>query len=65
MSTHLAFYLGLVIGGSVMSIFVLFVLALQEKWYSRKMLKEAERGVDIVLPTGRKSRLMLAPEAAQ
>jgi hypothetical protein len=65
MSTHLAFYLGLIVGGSVMSVFVLFVLALQEKFYSRKLVKEAERGVDIVLPTGRKSRLLLAPEAAQ
>lgn len=65
MSTHFAFYLGLVVGGSLMSVFVLFVLALQEKFYSRKLVKEAERGVDIVLPTGRKSRLLLAPEAAQ
>jgi len=65
MSTHLAFYLGLIVGGSVMSVFVLFVLALQEKWYSRKLAREAEHGVDIVLPTGRRGRLLLAPEAAQ
>jgi len=65
MSTHLAFYLGLVVGGSVMSIFVLFVLALQERWYSRKLAREAEHGADIVLPTGRRGRLLLAPEAAQ
>ena len=65
MSTHLAFYLGLIVGGSVMSIFVLFVLALQERWYSRKLAREAEHGADIVLPTGRRGRLLLAPEAAQ
>lgn len=65
MSTHLAFYLGLVVGGSVMSIFVLFILAIQERYWSRKLAKEAERGADIILPTGRRGQLLLAPEAAQ
>ncbi len=65
MSTHLAFYLGLIVGGSVMSVFVLFVIALQERYWSRKLAKEAEHGVDIVLPTGKRGHLLLAPEAAR
>jgi hypothetical protein len=65
MSTHFAFYLGLFVGGSLMSVFVLFVLALQEKWYSRKLVKQAERTREITLPDGRTGRLLFAPEAAQ
>jgi hypothetical protein len=65
MSTHLAFYLGLIIGGSVMSIFVLFILALQERYWSRKLARQAEHTKEITLPNGRTGRLLLAPEAAQ
>ena len=65
MSTHLAFYLGLVVGGSVMSIFVLFILALQERYWSRKLARQAENTKEITLPNGRTGRLLLAPEAAQ
>jgi hypothetical protein len=36
-----------------------------EKITSRKMLRKVENGgVDIVLPTGRRGQLLLAPEAA-
>jgi hypothetical protein len=60
MTLHLAFWLG-----ATMTITVLFWLAVMEKITSRKMLRKVENGgVDIVLPTGRQGRLLLAPEAA-
>jgi hypothetical protein len=65
MTLHLAFWLGAMFGGATMTITVLFWLAVMEKITSRKMLRKVENGgVDIVLPTGRQGRLLLAPEAA-
>lgn len=60
---YLAFWLAAVAGGTCMSIVLLLILALQERYWSRKLARQAEHGVDITLPTGRKTRLMLAPEA--
>jgi hypothetical protein len=64
MTTHIAFWLGAVAGGTCMSIVLLLILALQERYWSRKLARQAEHGVDIVLPTGRRGQLLLAPEAA-
>jgi hypothetical protein len=65
MTLHLAFWLGAMFGGATMTITVLFWLAVVEKVTSRKMLRKVENGgVDIVLPTGRRGQLLLAPEAA-
>jgi hypothetical protein len=65
MTLHLAFWLGAMFGGATMTITVLFWLAVMEKITSRKMLRKVENGgVDIVLPTGRRGQLLLAPEAA-
>jgi hypothetical protein len=66
MTLHLAFWLGAVAGGATMTVTILFWLAVVEKITSRKMLRKVENGgVDIVLPTGRPARLLLAPEAAE
>jgi hypothetical protein len=66
MTLHLAFWFGAMFGGATMTITVLFWLAVMEKITSRKMLRKVENGgVDIVLPTGRRGQLLLAPEAAQ
>jgi hypothetical protein len=35
-----------------------------ERITSRRLLRQAEHGVDITLPTGGKRTLLLAPEAA-
>jgi hypothetical protein len=65
MTLHLAFWLGAVAGGATMTVTILFWLAVSERITSRKMLRKVENGgVDIVLPTGRQGRLLLAPEAA-
>lgn len=64
-SPALVFWLGAIAGGTFMAITVMGWLAVYERITSRKLLRQAEHGVDIVLPTGRKSRLLLAPEAAQ
>jgi hypothetical protein len=47
------------------AIVVMAYTAIHEHYHSRRLLKQAEHGVDIVLPTGRQGRLLLAPEAAQ
>ena len=47
------------------AIVVMAGLAIQERRWSRKLARQAEHGADIVLPTGRRGRLLLAPEAAQ
>jgi hypothetical protein len=46
------------------AIVVMLGLAIQERRWSRKLARQAEHGVDIVLPTGRRGQLLLAPEAA-
>jgi hypothetical protein len=46
------------------AIVVMAGLAIQERRWSRKLARQAEHGVDIVLPTGRRGQLLLAPEAA-
>jgi hypothetical protein len=64
-SPAVVFWLGAVAGGTVMAITIMGWLAVSERITSRKMLRKAENGgVDIVLPTGRQGRLLLAPEAA-
>jgi hypothetical protein len=66
MTLHLAFWLGAMFGGATMTITVLFWLAVMEKITSRKMLRTVENGhsVDVVLRTGERRTLLLAPEAA-
>jgi hypothetical protein len=64
-SPALVFWLGAVAGGTFMAITVMGWLAVYEKITSRKLLRRAERGVDIELPTGGRRTLLLAPEAAQ
>jgi hypothetical protein len=65
MTLHLAFWLGAMVGGATMTVTILFWLAVSERITSRKMLRKAENGgVDIVLPTGNRRTLLLAPEAA-
>jgi hypothetical protein len=64
MTLHLAFWLGAMTGGTVMAITIMGWLAVYERIASRRLLRQAEHGVDIVLPTGRQGRLLLAPEAA-
>lgn len=65
MSITLAFYLGALCGGAAMSIAILSWVALYERYVSRRLIRQAEHGVDITLPTGRQGRLLLAPEAVQ
>ena len=48
-----------------MSIAILSWVALYERYVSRRLIRQAEHGVDITLPTGRQGRLLLAPEAVQ
>jgi hypothetical protein len=66
MTLHLAFWLGAVAGGATMTVTILFWLAVSERITSRKMLRKVENGhsVDVVLPTGKRGQLLLAPEAA-
>jgi hypothetical protein len=53
------------LGYAVGAITVMLGLAIQERRWSRKLARQAEHGADIVLPTGRRGRLLLAPETAQ
>jgi hypothetical protein len=46
------------------AIVVMTYTAIHEHYHSRRLLKRAEHGVDITLPTGGKRTLLLAPEAA-
>jgi hypothetical protein len=64
-SPALVFWLGAVAGGTFMAITIMGWLAVYEKLTSRKLLKQAERGVDTHLSDGRTMRLLFAPEAAQ
>jgi hypothetical protein len=64
MTLHLAFWLGAVAGGTVMAITIMGWLAVYERIASRRLLRRAEHGVDITLPTGGRRTLLLAPEAA-
>jgi hypothetical protein len=64
MTPHLAFWLGAAAGGTFMAITVMGWLAVYERIASRRLLRQAEHGVDITLPTGGKRTLLLAPEAA-
>jgi hypothetical protein len=52
-------------GFCVGAIVVMAGMAIQERRWSKRLARQAEHGVDIVLPTGRRGRLLLAPEAAQ
>jgi hypothetical protein len=63
-SPALVFWSGAVAGGTFMAITVMVWLAVYEKLTSRKLLKQAESGVDTPLPDGRTMRLLFAPEAA-
>lgn len=65
-SPAVVFWLGAAAGGTFMAITVLFWLAVSERITSRKMLRKVENGhsVDVVLPTGKRGQLLLAPEAA-
>lgn len=67
MTPYLAFWLGALAGGLFMTVTVLFWVAIIEKMTSRKLLKTAEQGhsVDVILPTGKRHQLLLAPEAAR
>jgi hypothetical protein len=47
------------------AIVIMAFTAIQEHYHSRRLLKQAERGVDIKLKTGERRTLLFAPEAAQ
>jgi hypothetical protein len=63
-SPAVVFWLGAAAGGTFMAITVMGWLAVYERIASRRLLRQAEHGVDITLPTGGKRTLLLAPEAA-
>ena len=64
-SPALVFWLGAVAGGTFMAITIMGWLAVYERFVSRRLIKRAEHGVDVTLPTGGRRTLLLAPEAAQ
>jgi hypothetical protein len=53
-----------ILGYAAGAITVMAWTAIQERRWSRRLARQAEHGVDIVLPTGRRGQLLLAPEAA-
>jgi hypothetical protein len=63
-SPAVVFWLGAVAGGTFIAITIMGWLAVSERITSRRLLRQAEHGVDITLPTGGKRTLLLAPEAA-
>jgi hypothetical protein len=63
-SPAVVFWSGAIAGGTFMAIIIMGWLAVYERIVSRRLVRQAEHGVDITLPTGGKRTLLLAPEAA-